>query len=331
MAKIKIKPFKKIAAGKIDINDYISEAGLDGLCVLEGHRDAEKVKNMRNNKVEYDWTGLCGITDSAIKEVKQRASEAGITLPKEMMEVTSAKQLGKGKDKLARMYAGYYAWVNDTKMNQVTDGAFSTYTPHQRDVLLSYLHNVDISKLTTGTKGSLIDAIKEHNEDEVIRRIFMKEDGTLADYEQMREQNKRGVANRWMAHMQWWYNPDAEVVKDMKTKENKYYHKDGLYSQKGFMNNLLAANAVLVEDTKNRKNENALNDNNSINDAETVTEQPQQPIAAPKPAQEPSFWEKVGRAAMTALNPFYGLSSGNSNQVAQNEENILNNPNGEKV
>lgn len=60
-------------------------------------------------------------------------------------------------------------------------------------------------------------------------------------------------------------------------------------------------------------------------------EQPKQPIAAPKPAKEPSFWERVGRAAMTALNPFYGLSSGNSNQVAQNEENILNNPNGEKA
>ncbi len=62
-----------------------------------------------------------------------------------------------------------------------------------------------------------------------------------------------------------------------------------------------------------------------------VKEPAQKPIAAPKPAKEPSFWEKVGRAAMTALNPFYGLSSGNSNQVAQNEENILNNPNGEKV
>lgn len=326
MAKIKIKPFKRIAAGKIDINDYISDAGLNGLCVLEGHTDATKVKNMR--KGGYDWTGLCGITDSAIAEVKQRAKEAGLILPKEMQSVTSAKQLGKGKDKLARMFAGYLAWVNTTKMDQLTDGAFSTYTPHQKDVLLSYLHNVDISQMTTGTAGSLIDAIKEHNEDEVIRRIFMKSDGSLADYEQMRANNKRGLGNRLMAHLQWWYNPDAEVVQSMKKKEDLFRTT---YNEKGRMANMLHANAFLVEDTKNRKNENALNDNNSLNSAETIAEQPQQPIAAPKPAKEPSFWEKVGRAAMTALNPFYGLSSGNSNQVAQNEENILNNPNGEKV
>lgn len=331
MGKIKIKPFDKIPAGKIDINDYISESGLDGLCVLEGHRDAEKVTNMRNNKVSYDWTGLCGITDSAIKEVKQRAAEAGITLPKEMMEVTSAKQLGKGKDKLARMYAGYYAWVNDTKMNQITDNAFSTYTPHQKDVLLSYLHNIDISRLTTGTKGSLIDAIKEHNEDEVIRRIFMKEDGSLVNYDTLKNQNKRGIANRLMAHLQWWYNPDAEVVKDMKTKEDKYYNgKNGVYSQKGFMNNLLAANAFLVEDTKNRKNENVLNDNRVLTE-DIAAQDTQMPDNEPKSARKEPLLEKLGRIALDTINPFYGLSRANYNQVANAQENILNSPNGENV
>lgn len=329
MAKVQIKPFKKIAAGKININDYISNAGLDGLRVLEAHPDVKKVKNMRKNNISHDVTGLYGITNSAIKEVKLRAKESGIKLPKEMENVKSAADLGKGKDNLARMYAGYIAWVNDTKMNQITDNAFSSYTPHQRDVLLSYLHNVDISQMTTGTAGSLIDAIKLHNEDEVIRRIFMKQDGSLVDYEQLRKENKRGIGNRLMATMQWWYNPEADVVNSVAEKDKLY---STTYNEAGRMKNMLAANAFLIEDTKRRKNVGMQEDKNPmLEQNQPQAKQPQQPIAAPKQAQEPSILEKLGRIAMDSINPLNGLSNAVYNQVANNQENILNNANGEQA
>ena len=329
MAAIKIKPFTQIRSGRIDINNYISDAGLDALYVLEGHKDAEKVKNMRNNKVVYDWTGVYGITDSAINEVKLRAKEAGIKLPEEMTKITKAKQLDAKHEKVARMYAGYFAWVNDTKMNQLTDDAFSSYTPHERDVLLSYLHNVDISQLTTGNPGSLIDAIKLHNEDEVIRKIFMKADGSYIDYEKLRKEDKRGLGNRLMATMQWWYNPQADVVQDMKKRDNLYKND---YNEVGRMKNMLAANEFLIEDTKARKNELAglWETPSALKSMFPRPMQPQetqeQPIAAPKPPQERTFVEKVADSVKAA----FGAFTGDSNQVANEPENILNSANGEQ-
>ena len=313
---ITIKKFKKIQNGKINISDYITEEGLDALYVLEGHDDVSYVTNTVTGKKEP--TGVYGIKDSAIREIKARAAEAGITLPKEIQKITSANQLNKKNKDVARLMAGYYAWVNHTKMQQVTDNAFGTYTPHQRDVLLSYLHNIDISKMSVENPGSLIDAIKLHNEDEVIRRIFMKPDGSLADYEKMRTDDKRGIANRWMAEMQWWYNPDADVVKSFQKRDDVY--RD-FFSKPGHMNNMLHANAYLAKDTAMRKNQMVNMDGPTI--GEEAQEQPQ--IEQNRP-QNKGFIDSAIELGKNIANAIMG----GSNQVANNEQNILNNTNGEQ-
>ena len=322
--------FKKRDSKYIDINWFISDDGLDALRVLEGHSDVKKVKNMRN-KNTTDTTGLYGITDSCIKEVKLRAAEAGIELPKSMQDITSASQLNSSKKDVARQYAGYYAWVNYTKMDEMTDGAFDTYNQHQKDVLLTYLHNVDISKLSKGTEGSLIDAIKNHNEDMVIRTLFMNKDGSLLDYETKKAEGKRGIANRLMATMQWWYNPDAEVVHDESKKDTIY--RD-VYSKKGHLSNMLKANNILCEISKKKQNDLLRGFDNATIEEIQNNEQPQQqiaqkPIAEPKQGQDLTFMEKLGQAFVSSIKPFFGGKSSENNQVAQNGENILNSNNGE--
>lgn len=315
--KIVIKKFKKVPGGKINVSDYISEEGLDALNVLEGHTEVKKVTNTKTK--DKETTGMYGLKDSAIKEIKQRASEAGITLPKELQKITSAKQLTSKNEDVARLMAGYYAWVNYTKMEQATDGSFGKYTQHQKDVLLTYLHNIDMSGLTTGNPGSLVDAIKLHNEDGVIRSIFMKPDGSLVDYEKLRKDNKRGLGNRWMAQMQWWYNPDAKVIKSSKDRDEVYRDHFG---KPGHMANMLHANAYLVEDTARRKNQFANMDGPAIGEVKQS-----QPINEQKQPGKKSFIDsaiELGKNIASAI-------MGHSNQVAKNEQNILNNTNGEQV
>lgn len=310
---MKIKKFDKVPGGKINISNYISEKGLDALNVLEGHDKVEEVANTKNKKKET--TGLYGIKDTAIQEIKARAAEAGIELPKEIKNITSAKQLTSKNADVARLMAGYYAWVNHTKMEQLTDGAFGKYTQHQRDVLLSYLHNIDVSKMSTGTPGSLLDAIKLHNEDAVIRSIFMKPDGSLIDYEQLRKANKRGLANRWMAEMQWWYNPDADVVKNRKKRDDIYTN---VYNRPGHLSTMLYANDFLRKDTARRKDQEA----NS--DTPFMLQEQKQPAVEQKEPQEKSLIDSVIDVGKKLASVF----TGNSNQVAQQPENILNNTNG---
>lgn len=308
----------------LDTSKTISEAGLDALYVLEGHTDAKEVKNMNTGKKE--WTGLYGITDSCIKQVKQFVKDK-YKLTEDMSKIKSAKELGAGKDAVSREYAKYYMEYLKRELNRKTDNAFDSYTPHQQDVLLTYVYNIGTNKLSTGTKGSLLDAIKEHNEDEVIRRIFMKSDGTLADYDIMTKEDRRGLANRWLATMQWWYNPDFKAIKSIKDKDDVYTNT---YNSKEY-NTLLTINKNMADITKEHKNNDLLKSRNAFHDSDIAENLYKEPKIEQKQPQEKSFLQRLGEIGMATINPMYGMvKAAAENQVAQEYENILKENEGEQ-
>lgn len=306
----------------LDTSKTISEAGLDALYVLEGHTDAQEVVNMNTGKKE--WTGLYGVTDSCIKQVKQFA-KGKYELPEEMSKIKNAKELGAGNDAVARDYARYYIEHLKRELNRKTDNSFDSYTPHQQDVLLTYVYNVGTSKLSTGTKGSLLDAIKEHNEDEVIRRIFMKADGSLADYDTMTKQDKRGLANRWLATMQWWYNPNFKAINSIKDKDDVYTNTYNATEYK----NLLALNKNMSEITKERKNNELLQNSTAFHDFNGMDSIYKTQKNEQKQPENKSFLQRLGEIGMAIANPMYDMvRKAQANQVANEEANMLNNENG---
>jgi len=305
----------------LDYHDYISDAGLDGLKVLEGHKKTEKVLNKETG--EYEVTGLYGIKESAIKEVKRYAKEQGYDITEEMKKVKTPWDL---TEKTARDFAGYYAWRNYNFANKYTDNNFANLNQHQKDVLLSYFHNMAIEKLNKnrGSSGSMLDAIEIGDTDEIMKRMFMKPDGSYGTYEDAIKRDRRGLMNRYMATAQWFYNPYAEVVSSFDAKDRMY--RDD-YTMPGKLDTILRGIESMQDVRKKYRNM----DFDNYDSLMPQTEQAEQAIPEPKQPQQRTFWQTLGDVARAITNPMFGMAkNAESNNIANMRENMLNNENGEQ-
>lgn len=316
---------KKQALKQLDYHDYISDDGLNGLKILEGHKKTEKVWNEETKK--YELTGLYGIKESSIKEVKRYAKERGYAITPEMEKVKTPSDL---TEQTARDFAGFYAWRNFERADQLTENHFREVPSHQRDVLLTYFHNMSLEKLSKnkGNNGSILSAIEVGDADEVIKALFTREDGTYGTYEGSIARNRRGLMNRNMATAQWYYNPDAEVVSSF-SKRDEYYRD--VYPTKGYLDRIIKGAENMQDIRKKNRNIDANNDWAMFSINENYKEPEKQAIAEPKMPQEASFLEKLGKIGMAAINPIYGMvQQAMDNQLANTQENMLNSNNGVK-
>lgn len=307
----------------VNYHDYISNAGLNGLKVLEGHKKTEKVYNNETGK--YEITGLYGIKQSCIDEVKRYAKQKGFDITEAMSKVKNPWDL---TEESARDFAGYYAWRNYNFANVYTNDKFSDLDQHQKDVLLSYFHNMSLEKLNKnrGSKGSMLDAIEMGDPDEIMKRLFMKADGTFGTYEDSTKSNRRGLMNRYMATAQWYYNPETEVLSSFEKRDE--YYRD-IYPSNGYLNMILNGINSMQAVNKKYRDTNAMADFDVYANNQNTQEQAEQPVAEPKQPQKRSFWQTLGDIAMAISNPMAAMVQNQSNnQLANTPENMLNKENG---
>ena len=306
----------------LNYNDYISEEALDALNVLEGHDKAEDVINTKTKKKER--TGLYGIKQDAIDEVKKRIAEDGrFSLTPEMAKVNKPDDLD---ETTARQYAGYYAWVNTNKLDANTNNKFSELNSHQKDVLLTYFHNIGMKGVVAnkGKTGSILTAIENHDIDDIVLSMFTKSDGTYASYEQARKEDKRGVMNRHMLTAEWFYDPYHMGVNSVKDRDAFY---NEVYPQKGYVDKLITISKNMKDIRFKNRNIDAMADYDL---SLPKPKESEQPVAEPKTPVRKDFGQTLMDMAKNAFNFIVGQNSAPNNQFANMPENMLNKENGAK-
>ena len=304
----------------VNYNNYISDAGLDGLRVLEGHTKTEKVLNKETG--EYELTGLYGIKQSCIDEVKRYAKEQGYDITEEMSKVKMPKDL---TEKTARDFAGYYAWRNYNFADKCTNNKFQEINQHRKDVLLSFFHNMSIEKLqkNRGSNGSMLDAIEMGDSDEAIKRMFMKADGSYGTYQNAIDNDRRGLMNRYMALAQWYYDPYSKVISSFKDRDEMY--RD-VYPMPNELDKIITGINNMQEIRKKERSADAVADYDFFG---VDNEEQDKQLNEQKQPKEKSFLQRLGEIGMAAINPMYGIvRAAAENVVAEQAKNMLNKENG---
>lgn len=211
---------KKNELREVDIQDYISQKGLNSIRSLEGHFSGVEngsIENDKNIKTTY-----YGITQNGIEGVKQLEKKFNIKIP-EYIKTAKVEDI---TEKQAREITGYHAVLLTEKINQaVNDDSFMNLTISERSALLAYLHSTGVdgmikSSKNPSNKGSLINAIKTNNIYNIGKSLITKEDGSVMS--ELNEGNK-GMKNRILATLSMMFDPDAsfETVED---RDNMYNH-----------------------------------------------------------------------------------------------------------
>lgn len=212
---------KKQDLKTINIQDYISQKGLDSIRTLEGH-----FSGVQNGSIENDKnikTTYYGITQNGINGVRELEKKFNIKIP----EYIKTAKVENITEKQAREIAGYHAVLLTEKINQaVNDNSFMNLTLSERSALLTYLHSTGVDGMIRSSKnpknkGSLINAIKTNNIYNIGKALITKEDGST-----MTELNdgNRGMKNRILATISMMFDPDAsfETVEARDEMYNRY-------------------------------------------------------------------------------------------------------------
>lgn len=213
-------------------NQMLSEKGLDALHVFEDNDDTGKVIKVKNTRLStdkktvYDSTAAYGITNLAIKAVKNLGKKYNI--PQEVMDINDVNDLNE-KPSLAREVARYYSFYNYNRINDKTNGALDEkWTQHEIDAMLTYFHNVDVSKMSKGKPGSTLDAIESGDIRKLQKSLLQKSDGTVTPKSDYIDNKKVGLLNRKIGTIQYLEDENAEVVQSVESRDKKYkdYQKD---------------------------------------------------------------------------------------------------------
>ena len=309
---------KKKDLNLLDYSAYISDDGLDKLKILEGHTKTEEVLNKETGKKEV--TGLYGIKESAIKEVKRYAKEKGYDITEAMSKVKTPWDL---TEETARDFAGYYAWRNHERADELTNNQFSQLTQHQKDVFLTYFHNMSLEKLSKnkGQKGSMLDALENGDTDEAIKRIFMKADGTISKYEDYIKKDRRGVANRNIATAEWLYNPNTLALQSAEERDKHY--RD-IYPNEDRIGTIVHGVGLMQDFKRQQRGEDMYGPDMMDNEEEWYT-----PLIEQNATRNATLLDAAYEIGRRIGNYIKGKTDANSNQLANSQTNMLNSENGE--
>lgn len=205
-------------------NDYISEAALDAIYVLEGHFKGAETPTRHDGKKDPPTT-YYGITQNGLEQLKELRRKYGVDVPKDLLQA-DVNSLTK---KQARDVAGYVAmhntFVMDDSYGEDTPGYFSQLPLNVRSAILTVQHTGGTNKLKKSlndpnAKGSLLKAIKSGDREEIAMALISKSDGTLMD--EPSKSNNRGRINRYLAAVKLMYDSDNKTFSTVASRDKTF-------------------------------------------------------------------------------------------------------------
>lgn len=326
--------------------DYITLNALEAIKNLEGHKKAENAKF----KGRTTRTSVYGMTQVGLDGLNQLQFKFGVKLPDFLVEA----KLDKLSSDELRIAAAYKAMLTTKLIDEITESnGFSRLPLEFRSGILAATHTSEVTgksykdSYKKKLPGSFLLACEEGNPYKIALSLISNSDGTLQN--EYTGSGNDGAMKRNLAGVLLAFNPDMT----WNSEEHKAWERD--MKTKGFTAKLgekLREQAVLDEQLKDAdligafkgdigEYQEARKDNKGNEVKATphpyneIMKQPVEPLSVEQKSPEQSFFESfttgIAGAFQNAYKSVFGPNRQQNNQVAQNEENILNNPNGEKV
>lgn len=226
----------RIKPQSFEIKDYITDAALDALYVLEGHyKGPEKPKNYKGSVDKT--TTYYGMTDAGLNTIRK----AGLDIPS-WLKNASASSLTKEQ---ARQAAGYLAMAHTKQLDAAygddNPNKFSSLPLEWKSAILVLAHsngvNGWINSYKDGHKGSLLKAISSKDRELICRYMMAKKDGSIM--EEPHDSEKSGRVNRILASVKLMYDGQGKDFKTAETKDAAFKRwKENPYTVRNVQNHL---------------------------------------------------------------------------------------------
>ena len=316
--------------------EYITPNGLDAIRNLEGHKKLENA----TFKGKTTPTHTFGITQQGLDGLDNLRIIFKVRLPKKFIDAN----VGDLSEEDLRLAAAYNAMLTTKNIERITNSdGFSRQPLDFRSGILTALHTTSMygnykKSYDAKEPGSFLRACESGNPYLMLKSLITNSDGSMQQEYQMNKDlglNKRNLVGILLAanpNMTWNNEEKKFWESAMKNgvftknlfnrldKMSKDYDKSIQETDKMFYGVAgYNVNNPAIE-TPNPENEIL-----SKNDEETSN----MPANGPKTPQNKSFWDsavEVGQRVLNAIKPMFPKPyTVNDNQVANNEQNVLNN------